>query len=234
VSTGDSKPSADSIRTRSACFFVIKGHLKMAVRAEDIVRNSEVSARVRAGPPARAVPRVTDALKSATFEPQYHDRPLGVDQRHSNPWAAIASAAARGYVRCFIVQFQKPGQVSRANPVYPNFRRMRRTLTLNPVFRSTAPQTPVPSSPGTRERFLRPVRAPGVAGAGIAGSSPVPGTSGRHRDGETGIPVRVREGFTACLAVLGRFSGPWRGLAGRPTSAWCYFAPRAAHRPFYR
>lgn len=108
----------------------------MAVRAEDIVRNSEVSARVRAGPPARAVPRVTDALKSATFEPQCHDRPLGVDQRHSNPWAAIASAAARGYVRCFIVQFQKPGQVSRANPVYPNFRRMRRTLTLNPVFRS--------------------------------------------------------------------------------------------------
>jgi hypothetical protein len=162
------------------------------------------------------------------------ERPQRVDQRHSNPWAAIASAAARGYVRCFIVQFQKPGQVSRANPVYPNFRRMRRTLTLNPVFRSTAPQTPVPSSPGTRERFLRPVRAPGVAGAGIAGSSPVPGTSGRHRDGETGIPVRVREGFTACLAVLGRFSGPWRGLAGRPTSAWCYFAPRAAHRPFYR
>jgi hypothetical protein len=51
----------------------------MAVRAEDIVRNSEVSARVRAGPPARAVPRVTDALKSATFEPQCHDRPLGVE-----------------------------------------------------------------------------------------------------------------------------------------------------------
>jgi hypothetical protein len=49
----------------------------MAVRAEDIVRNSEVSARVRAGPPERAVPRVTDALKSATFEPQCHDRPLG-------------------------------------------------------------------------------------------------------------------------------------------------------------
>jgi len=53
----------------------------MAVRAEDIVRNSEVSARVRAGPPARAVPRVTDALKSATFEPQCHDRPLRVGSR---------------------------------------------------------------------------------------------------------------------------------------------------------
>jgi hypothetical protein len=51
----------------------------MAVRAEDIVRNSEVSVRVRAGPPARGVPRVTDALKSATFEPQYHDKPLRVD-----------------------------------------------------------------------------------------------------------------------------------------------------------
>ena len=53
----------------------------MAVRAEDIVRNSEVSARVRAGPPARAVPRVTDALKSATFEPQCHDRPFRVQGR---------------------------------------------------------------------------------------------------------------------------------------------------------
>ena len=85
MSTGDSKPSADSIRTRSACFFVIKGRLKMAVRAEDIVRNSEVSARVRAGPPARAVPRVTDALKSATFEPQCHDRPFRVETSHSYP-----------------------------------------------------------------------------------------------------------------------------------------------------
>jgi hypothetical protein len=57
----------------------------MAVRAEDIVRNSEVSARVRAGPPARAVPRVTDALKSATFEPQCHDRPFRVETSHSYP-----------------------------------------------------------------------------------------------------------------------------------------------------
>jgi hypothetical protein len=81
----DSKPpSANSIRTPSACFSVIKRRLNMAVRAEDIVRNSEVSARVMAGPRARAVPRVTDALKSATFEPQCHDKPLRVDQRGSS------------------------------------------------------------------------------------------------------------------------------------------------------
>jgi hypothetical protein len=64
----------------------------MAVRAEDIVRNSEVSARVRAGPPARAVPRVTDALKSATFEPQCHDRPL---QGRVPPIAVRQSAAMK-------------------------------------------------------------------------------------------------------------------------------------------
>jgi hypothetical protein len=46
VSTSDGEPSAGSIWRRSTCFFIIKRRLKMAVRAEDIVQNSEVSGRV--------------------------------------------------------------------------------------------------------------------------------------------------------------------------------------------
>ncbi|SRR5258706_4861979 len=43
---------------------------------------------------------------------------------------------------CFIVQFPKRAKSVARTLIYPNFRCMQRTLTLNPVFRSTAPQTP--------------------------------------------------------------------------------------------
>jgi hypothetical protein len=46
VTTSDGKPSADSIRRSSTCCFMIKRRLKMAVSAEDIVQNGEVSDRM--------------------------------------------------------------------------------------------------------------------------------------------------------------------------------------------
>jgi hypothetical protein len=71
----------------------------MAVRAEDIVRNSKVSSHVKARPPSRTVPRVTDVLKRETFELQCHERSFrvthGISARdrigHEPPFASTAA-----------------------------------------------------------------------------------------------------------------------------------------------